>query len=99
MEQLLINYHESKENIITRLARLHIDFEAIHPFIDGNGRTGRLIVNLELMKAEYPPIDIKFSDRLRYYEAFDAYHNNHDTEPMELLFGEYLLERFNERYR
>src|SRR5699024_8902431 len=67
MEQLLEAYRNSTEHIIPRLARFHIEFEGIHPFIDGNGRTGRLLVNLELMKAGYPPIDIKFTDRIAYY--------------------------------
>lgn len=51
MEQFMASYAESTEHIITKLARFHIEFEGIHPFIDGNGRTGRLLVNLELMKA------------------------------------------------
>ncbi|CKL60016.1 filamentation induced by cAMP protein fic [Streptococcus pneumoniae] len=74
MEELLERYENSKEDIVTRLARFHIEFESIHPFIDENGRTGRLLLNLELMKAGYPPIDIKFTDRLKYYESFDHYH-------------------------
>ena len=49
MEQLLEAYRNSTEHIIPRLARFHIEFEGIHPFIDGNGRTGRLLVNLELL--------------------------------------------------
>lgn len=43
-------------------------------FCDGNGRTGRLILNLELIKAGLLPVNIKFADRRRYYDAFDAYH-------------------------
>ena len=90
MEQLLIWFLESDEHIITKLARFHIEFEGIHPFIDGNGRTGRLLVNLELMKAGYPPIDIKFKDRLSYYNAFDEYYVKNNLSVMENLFAGYV---------
>ena len=95
MEQLMASYAESAEHIVTKLARFHIEFEGIHPFIDGNGRTGRLLVNLELMKAGFPPIDIKFTDRLAYYNAFDAYHVKHDLSAMEKLFAGYINERLD----
>ena len=95
MEQLLEDYRNSTEHMIPRLARFHIEFEAVHPFIDGNGRTGRLLVNMELMKAGYPPIDIKFADRVAYYNAFDEYHAKHNLGAMEKLFAEYVNERLD----
>lgn len=51
------------------LARVHRDFEAIHPFLDGNGRTGRLILNLILVRLGFPPAIIYKGDRSRYLRA------------------------------
>lgn len=90
MAVLLEQYFEREEALVPKLARFHLDFEGIHPFVDGNGRTGRLLVNLELMKAGYPPIDIKFTDRLRYYQAFEDYHRTGKVRAMEELFTAYL---------
>ena len=95
MEQLLIDFAESTEHIVTKLARFHIEFEGIHPFIDGNGRTGRLLVNMEFMKVGFPPINIKFTDRIAYYNAFDEYHIKHNLSAMVNLFARYINERLD----
>ncbi len=95
MKRLLEDYRNSTEHIIPRLARFHIEFKGIHPFIDGNGRTGRLLVNLELMKAGFPPIDIKFTDRIAYYNAFDEYYIKHNLGAMEKLFTGYVNARLD----
>lgn len=96
MYELLQDYKKDNRNIAEKLAEFHIRFEGIHPFIDGNGRTGRLLINLELMKAGYPPIAIKFTDRKRYYDAFDAYYVKKDLSAMTKLFAEYLNARLTE---
>ncbi|NLJ78697.1 MAG: Fic family protein [Tissierellia bacterium] len=84
MEQLINKYNEEMEekHIIERTALFHLQFESIHPFVDGNGRTGRLIMNFELMKEGYPPINIKFKDRKRYYNSFVDFHLNKSNPRM-----------------
>ena len=92
MEQLLAEYDADLQNlhVIERVALFHLEFETIHPFIDGNGRVGRLLLNLELMKEGYPPINIKFSDRSKYYDCFNHYRNNdNDHSKMTKLVLEY----------
>ena len=68
------------------------------PFIDGHGRTGRLLPNLELIRNGYPPINVKFTDRKRYYDAFDAYYRDGNVEAMVELIGEYLDKRLDEYF-
>ena len=63
---------------VERSAMLHAIFVGIHPFIDGNGRTARLLLNLELLKDGFPPVIIKVENRLAYYEALDKAHTTED---------------------
>jgi Fic family protein len=93
MEQLVAGQKETKRHPIENAALFHLDFEGVHPFIDGNGRTGRLILNLMLMQQGYPPIDVKFSDRTRYYACFDSYYMDKTAAPMVEMVAEYLEER------
>jgi len=88
MENLVAEFAGNKKlHPIERAALFHLKFEGIHPFVDGNGRTGRLILNLMLMQAGYPPINVKYTDRKRYYEAFDAYfRDNNPIKMIEILF-------------
>ncbi|MHB8132183.1 MAG: Fic family protein [Mobilitalea sp.] len=66
---------------VERAAKVHVDFVGIHPFIDGNGRTSRLLMNLELMKNGFPPAVIKVEDRLAYYQTLDTAHVSNDYKP------------------
>ncbi|MBI9108666.1 MAG: Fic family protein [Spirochaetales bacterium] len=63
---------------VERAARVHADFVKIHPFVDGNGRTSRLLMNLELMKDGFPPVVLPVEKRLEYYEALDTTHTKGD---------------------
>ncbi len=98
MAELLAIDNERKGVLhdIERVARFHLEFEGIHPFIDGNGRTGRLLMNLELIKCGYPPINVKFADRKRYYDAFDAYYKDGNPNKMIDMIAQYVNERLGE---
>ncbi len=71
---------------------VHTEFEEIHPFIDGNGRVGRLLLNFILMKKRLPPIDIKASRRLDYYESLDKAHQGNLRDFVKLVVN-YLFEK------
>ena len=80
MNELFIGYHGFLGHPIERAARLHTDFVKVHPFVDGNGRTARLLMNLDLMSSGYLPVVIKAVDRLSYYEALDKAHIKQDYD-------------------
>lgn len=100
MERLILDYADMKEqfHIVEAIAQFHLRFEGVHPFIDGNGRTGRLVLNLELIKAGLLPVNIKFADRRKYYECFDAYYGEaHSPEAMTELIAEYEIAELEKR--
>ena len=95
---MLVEYNASShENVIKRIARLHLNFEYIHPFIDGNGRIGRVINNYLLIREGFVPINIKFIDRRKYYDAFNEFDLGQKTTIMEEMVGKALTNSYYKR--
>jgi Fic family protein len=87
MEELVSLYNEKWNSLhpIERAAMLHGEFVKIHPFIDGNGRTARLLMNFELIKSGFPPTIIKANMRPQYYDHLDFAHTSGDYKPFVTL--------------
>ncbi len=95
---MLATYLGNKEaHIVERIARLHLAFESVHPFCDGNGRIGRVLNNYELIREGYVPINIAFASRTRYYEAFKEFEQKGTTKVMEEIFGRALTNSYYKR--
>ena len=84
-------------NEIELAAWTHAEFVRIHPFVDGNGRTARLIMNYQLMKNGYPPVSINKNDRIEYYNTLEKYAVNGNISPFaDIVAG--LAEEQLEKY-
>ncbi len=98
LEKMLAEYNASSDkNIIKRIAKLHLDFEYIHPFCDGNGRIGRVINNYLLIREGFVPINIKFIDRKKYYDAFKEFDEKSKTKVMEEIVAKSLTNSYHKR--
>jgi Fic family protein len=98
LEKVLAEYNaRNHENIIKRIARLHLAFEYIHPFVDGNGRIGRVMNNYLLIREGFVPININFIDRQRYYDAFKEFQLKGSTDIMEGIVGKALTNSYYKR--
>lgn len=98
LAKMLAEYNaNSSENIVTRIAKLHLVLEYIHPFNDGNGRIGRVVNNYLLIREGFVPMNIKFIDRSMYYDAFVEFETKGTTTIMEKIVGRALTNSYHKR--
>ena len=98
LTDMLLNYHAKPTiSIIKKIATLHLTFEHIHPFVDGNGRIGRILNNYILIREGYVPINIKYIDRTEYYNAFNEFDSFGKTKIMENIVTKALTNSYHKR--
>jgi len=98
VEEMFAKYYSAQdENIIKRIALIHLTFENIHPFVDGNGRIGRILNNYLLIREGFVPINIKYIDRELYYDAFNEFDVNQKTAIMEGIVGRAITNSYHKR--
>lgn len=98
IQEILISYNsEITLPFIHRIARMHAEFENIHPFIDGNGRIGRVLNNYMLIRESPPPIIVRNKEKEAYYSALRFYDESHNYKPMIRIVELALLESLNKR--
>ena len=92
LKDMILWYKENKQKFrpLVLAAIMHNQFEYIHPFQDGNGRVGRLLLNFILLKNKYPPINITLENRAEYYRTLQEYQKNQNLKPtVEFLVKQY----------
>lgn len=82
---------------IDKIAKYHLEFEHVHPFVDGNGRIGRVLINYQLIRLGFPPLIVRNKDKQKYYDSFKKYEVNKDTKEMEKILTLALLESLHKR--
>jgi Fic family protein len=99
MRELVDRYKQDKTSyFLDAIADFHAEFETIHPFVDGNGRMGRVLINLQLVKAGFPPIIIpNKSKHTEYYPLFARFQSTMKADGFTKLFALLLLETLHKR--
>lgn len=95
MNSFIEDINNSNVHPIIKAADAHYNFVSIHPFIDGNGRTARLLMNLILINSGYPPAVIKMSNRADYILAIEKAQNEDVIDDFYIVIAEALLDSIN----
>jgi Fic family protein len=98
IESLLYEYKVSHTaTVFEKITKFHLEFETIHPFVDGNGRIGRVLINLQLQEFGYPNIIIRDKEKHLYYKTFSLFKEKGSTKEMEQVMYLALAEGLHKR--
>jgi Fic family protein len=98
IESILEEYANNLEKYFgDKISKFHLDFETVHPFCDGNGRIGRVLINYQLLRLGLPVIIIRDKEKARYYKSFGDYRYQKNTKTMEKVFTLALTESLHKR--
>ena len=98
IDGLVSGYTSDHDNYFSdKIAKFHLDFETIHPFCDGNGRIGRVMINWQLIRLGFPSIIVRNKDKAGYYASFELYRTEKDPRGMEKIIALILIESLHKR--
>ena len=99
VSQLIDQYkNDRRRYFLEKIAYFHAEFEDIHPFVDGNGHIGRVLINQQLQALGYPPVIIQSKNKdVDYHELFDNYHRDESLEEFVQLFMYAIIESLHKR--
>src|SRR3989344_5762791 len=82
---------------LDKISKFHLEFETVHPFNDGNGRIGRVLINYQLQRLGFPSVIVRDREKKEYYQAFGDYRDGKNTKTMEKILVLGLMESFHKR--
>lgn len=98
IESIITEYtSELSAYFLDKIAKFHLEFETIHPFCDGNGRIGRILISFQLLRFGFPMIIIRDREKREYYKSFGDYRDNKNTKTMEKILSLGLSESLHKR--
>ncbi len=98
IENIIVEYtSEHDMYFIDKIAKFHLDFENLHPFNDGNGRIGRVLINYQLQHLGFPNLIIRDKEKQKYYDGFKEYRDSKNTKQMEKVLSLALMESLHKR--
>lgn len=98
IEATLLEYTSDLNSyFLDKVGKFHLDFETVHPFNDGNGRIGRVLINYQLQRLGFPSVIVRDREKKDYYRGFGDYRDTKNTKTMEKILVIGLIESMHKR--